>query len=1677
MDEELKIIGGKYKIIKGLGKGTFSSVFLVEGPQGQCALKLLKGSIESLKKSALAGFKNEFALLKDIRHPNIASILDFGFDEEIERYYYTSELISGQDFISATKQQNLKTITGLIVQALRALSYLHSYRIYHFDIKSANVLVVEAKKPEVKIIDFGLSGIDPRGRLIGTPAYIAPEIVARDHADGRADLYSLGVLWYAALTHVSPFSGGECNEVLSRQLHLVPPPPSQQVPSLPKWIDAVVMRLLEKNPANRFQNAYAVIREINRLSSSAFELETRETLLSYIPHEGRFVGRAVELGTMEDDIARLKNLAGASSGCFVMGASGSGKTRMMKELKYRSQLRDVHVEWASAPDSQAFSAWCDELTKHISSGKGIAAFILDDAQAAMEDELARTRLISVLLRAKRPEPACSAWIALVTRPLADEHFFATIKGILPLHINVRNFSREELNEYLVALTGLSNPPKILLDGLFDRTEGNPLFVMELLKSLIEGRGLFDEHGRWKETIFEDVGVDFSKAALPRNVGELLLERGSLLTEWEREIIDALSAANRPATALELGEWAGIKEANAAVNTLLKQGILDRAEAFCVRFHNALMGQAVYESMTPSRQSLFHDKIANYLRAAGASREEIFYHQMRGSDAKTALDAAIALGDFALKTGRGEQATDFFTKAIELAPHDDVEQDADLRMKMGEACLISRNYSAATKHFALAEEMIAASAKAPVLAKWRADVLIRLGGTYIKLQEFDRARTALHDAKGALNEAGRDQSKELTIENFLGNICYLEGRLDEAKSIFTKTRAVAEKLSEGAKPVTNNDLGAVLMARGEFDDAGRVLAEDLVRAKKLGDDLLIARAHYTLAQLAQSKGNYDKAVSQYKECVEVCRRSHNTELMLRAYNGLGNACQISGDAAQSIAFYERGLALHEMAGDLRGGATIAINMGIIEHSRGKIEAALDRLIPAVEYLKSLPGKGVGEWAALSRGLLEMGDIARKDGRLDEAREKLEEARAITSRVPQTEKQKFWIMAALAEVAFAQRRTGEFSDLIGMLEGIAISDDEKKTFLELKKRIGETPKSEASPPLPQHNAESEYSPSANRFMRILEINKLIAAQKDLNYVLKTALYYAMDLTGADGGAMLLLGDNGVLTPAEQRNMEGREEDIIFSSTLAKKVIETGFPIRTNDAMLDERFAKEESILAHGLRSILCMPVRSGKRIIGVLYLENKYRASAFATADLVLLDAFADQMGLAIETARLLAASEKKTEALIDELAEASHRVENYEALLGHEPHELKFDYGVIAGKSSAMQRILRTLDKIADTEISVFICGESGTGKELIARALHINHTKRNSKRFIAINCGAIPATLIESELFGYKAGAFTGAVRDKRGLIEEASGGTLFLDEVSELSPEMQVKLLRVLQERECTRIGDTKPFEVDLRVITASNCDIEALVKNGIFREDLYYRICQIKIDVPPLRERPEDLTVLVERFVSEAAQDRKLSVHPQLMRKFLSYKWPGNVRELQNLIQVCCALVEGNVIDERAIPENHPLSREQAAAHKEAATKTKDVKDAVPEKKTTSVAKGSGIKIDDFNEYETSKSWRDYERIIMAKCYEVNGFHARHAAKELGIAVTTLYSRIKEYRLDDHSGESYSDRFKYIRNKKLEEYLPLIFSAALKAAGNKPTAAIANLRISQGYFYKVIKKQQLKN
>jgi formate hydrogenlyase transcriptional activator len=355
---------------------------------------------------------------------------------------------------------------------------------------------------------------------------------------------------------------------------------------------------------------------------------------------------------------------------------------------------------------------------------------------------------------------------------------------------------------------------------------------------------------------------------------------------------------------------------------------------------------------------------------------------------------------------------------------------------------------------------------------------------------------------------------------------------------------------------------------------------------------------------------------------------------------------------------------------------------------------------------------------------------------------------------------------------------------------------------------------------------------------------------------------------------------------------------SSGSAKAVFRTG----QSANFTKEEIAADPIVAAHpvGINSVAGLPLLSRGRVLGTLGVGSS-RETAFTEDDLTFLGQVASQIAIAVENA-----------SAYGEISQLKDRLAQENVYLESEIRsELLFEE--IVGKSEALRYVLREIETVAPTDSTVLIYGETGTGKELIARAVH-NLSSRKSNAFVKLNCAAIPTGLLESELFGHEKGAFTGAIMQRIGRFEVAHRGTIFLDEIGEIPLELQPKLLRVLQEREFERLGSTRTLRTDARLIAATNRDLKAMVEEKKFRSDLYYRLNVFPIRVPPLRERPEDIPLLVRHFVQQFSRrnNRVISTIPsETMEALVRYHWPGNVRELQNVIERAVIISKGTMLN----------------------------------------------------------------------------------------------------------------------------------------------------------------------
>ncbi len=553
--------------------------------------------------------------------------------------------------------------------------------------------------------------------------------------------------------------------------------------------------------------------------------------------------------------------------------------------------------------------------------------------------------------------------------------------------------------------------------------------------------------------------------------------------------------------------------------------------------------------------------------------------------------------------------------------------------------------------------------------------------------------------------------------------------------------------------------------------------------------------------------------------------------------------------------------------------------------------------------------------------------------------------------------------------------------------------------------------------------------DKYKKLQEISQALNSEHDLARLLEGIMDAAVGITGAERG-FLILQEGEEFHFKVARNFGGepvKNPAFAISRSIADQVIRKGAPIVTANAQEDNRLSSFVSVSDLKLRSVLCAPFRSKGCILGCIYLDNPFEEAVFTDVELDILTTLGDHAAIAIENARLLAENMRQKDELRLAKEQLEKKVERQSVEIAEKEAELRekrealvtrYSYANIVGQSPGLKGIFKILDRVTDTDFPVLIEGASGTGKELIARALHFNGPRKKN-RFVSENCAAISETLLESELFGHRRGAFTGANQDRKGLFESAHGGTLFLDEIGNMSLEMQKKLLRAIQEGEIRPVGGKDIIKVDVRIVSASNQNLRELVEQRRFREDLFYRINVVRIVIPPLRERKEDIPLLVEHFLSNIAGEtgqptRRIS--RDAMRLLMAYDWPGNVRELENEVRRAVALSEAEIqpdslreeilgvsyvgaprhAGERGRPEGRLKPAEAAA---DAPRTSKDLKDAV---------KSAVEKV---------------EREAILKALQEAGWKKSEAARVLGISRPTLDAKIAAYDLERENYITFRD------------------------------------------------------
>jgi transcriptional regulator with GAF, ATPase, and Fis domain len=1566
----------RYRLVKPLGSGAMASVFLAQDERSHVTRVLKQLRLD--EPALLAAFRQEFALLSRLTHPHLIRVHDFGtWRVRGERYhYYTADWVEGEP-LSRWALRGKADCSRPAIDALSALAALHAVGVRHGDISPENVLV--RKDGSGVLIDLGCAqpiGL-ASGTVAGTPGFIAPELLTLAPGDARSDLYALGqTLRWAHEAADVPLSGK---------------------------LKTLCDRLSAADPAARPSSAREALELLGRAASRASAVGFAAKGL---------VGRQAEISEFQAWLAQIHTARPGARVLWLSGESGVGTSRLLRELVSLAEL-EVDVLRAHA-DEQTPVTWL--VTSATGSAASIAS-VRDVLHAATELAQGDSRLLLVLEDAHRLEPEQAELLAVFLRALPE----AGNVGCLISSCEAAPLGARQLRVSPLSLPDLcewtsDTLSRGRLSELYERTQGYPARIEAALlgaepsaqvrvaganRELGQLIGTSDEKLRhslavlvalggeadWNHPCVESEALEplFGKGWLRRDGARVALRNRGEQPHFEEALRQDLPRAHR-----SLAEWYA-SAPNLASETRLAEEV----------YHLARAGDGARALGTLQRaEPLWRERprsVARRLRA-------IFEQSRDASWLVLWAELALLAGDFAGTL----RAT---ARVLRLRRSDDVARRcrllaADALLRSGQGRRVERLL-----------QSLARETSEPV---WRAEALERCARAHLQISDVKACERA---AEEGLRLAVAERNVRALRELSALAASYL-GRTEEAVRTFSELLA-SETAS--SRPRDRSRLLAqraiALFRAGRAADAIADYREALEVADRHGLDDLVCVNSLNLGTAQQKLGDWGGALASYERGLRVAYAlgRESSELTLR-FN-LANLLAEIGDftrAGSELDALERRSA---NSGRAHYSALIALLRAEIGIERGTLDdaehelararsafeaAALPRESCEVEICEAelaLARSDTGRASNLARQTvatarrlnaldLELrgrAALARAEiatgvpGALQTLGALLDEAETMGERSVSARLCSYLYRAELeAKVPNASQRAARAQRLWDQL-GSSLPQALRETFWADSRRAAIAERTRIE------NLGSGASADTEALRKLLSLSRRVNSSLSLERVFEYAVDAALELTSAER-CFLLLDEAGVPSVVAQR--PSGSDLLPPSRAIVERVIASDEAVLTTDAQTDQRFSAPGSIHSLKLKSVLCVPILTPAARIGLIYIDSRVQRARFQERERELLSALADQVAVAVSNARMHRDLERQREELAEqkrlverlsrakdrELEKLRERVEEQQRTLG-----LRYDYSRIIGRGAAMRKVFEQLDRITDSSVDVLIQGESGTGKELVARALHQNGPRKQA-HFVGINCAALPENLLESELFGHVRGAFTGADRDKRGLVLEANGGTLFLDEVGELPLSMQAKLLRVLQEREVRAVGALRGVNVDVRVVSATHRDLRALVADGRFREDLYYRLAVVSVTLPPLRERSEDLPLLAASILERLSREAGVAIPkltPEALRRLAAHPFPGNVRELENTLTRAFVFRKGNAIT------------------------------------------GADLELTERAPRRNSKSRREYqveEREQIVQALRRTHWNVSLVSRELGIPRNTLYRKLRRYGLDERPNDAES-------------------------------------------------------
>ncbi|MHC4779143.1 MAG: sigma 54-interacting transcriptional regulator [Planctomycetota bacterium] len=1541
-----------YEMLEILGRGSFASVHLGRHKESGslAAIKVLipSGDPEAGKVLLAAEAETLSGL-----PPGVGPVLlERGED------YLVLEYVKGRDLTHLGPAP-----PDLAADVARQLAFtlrkLHDSGFLHGDLSPSHV--VFTPQGTVRLLDYSFA--HPKGRRpslrlggAGTPAYVSPEAAAGRFGDPRSDLYAAGAVLYELLTGSPPFVGVENSDSLKARAQQLPESPSRIVAGIPRVLDELILTLLQPKEANRYPDAAAFENAAVELAASGDigrfrRKDPTEFILS--PQEIEEVLALYFSG----DLDRPR-------GILLRGGFGSGRSRMLEEIELA--FRPFGVPVLSLGDESA-------PPSARTSSETVPVYLFDADEA--EDEEWQETL------ARRIAGLCGQPFLLICTS-GPTSATSTLEGkVLPEGLafegkSIPPLGSSQIERLARSMVGFAELPTAFARLVSDCAKGNPGRAVATVRDLADVGILVRTGASWE--IHGELpsspprGVNGSKHL----AGTALDFEGPM-----RRMLEAVAVMEDGATEGRLRKIVGLKrsEFDKAFDAAVSEGFL-RKDPHPV-FADPVCREAFWDALPPGTKADLHGAAAAALRwektleASGWRGVHLLRSGEMEDGSKVLLDAA----EEALLQGKEELASHWVQEVVG-ADRAGTETDArakalEDRLKevpeegeptsVADKPLATRDLAGLRPGPAQSSRLTSKRTTRPRVRS-RVELLLLLARAYVGEGRFASAEETLGTA---LLEAEKYERRDIVAKaHLLLGKMYLERR-DFRQALKNLERAIRDA-SETQIILQLEGLLLLTRARFETGDAPAALGQ-LLRARELsgrsGSEEFGVLLTALESEITAGKGEPGRALMNLGRALRAARR---TAPHIRAWvrRAIGRTLKLSGEFERAGRYLRDASRSFLEAGEGLSAAAVHLQRGICAAFGGDPAGAEEGVERAVQIFGNVPPGGLRRIAATLRGL---GALARGD--LSEAGEALSDGERAGGRPEDDLAGWSLLKAAQASYAFHRRESGQairrgdeairlldreaFQLLRGLTcrflvregEKAAVSHPEtvagvtrwaekaKEIFSraglkapagqarvkerELRETISSPVKTAPPPaassavpagettrndPGPLSARVSELEAQRESLLALRRISETINSELDLGKLIPLIMDMAIDAVQAERGFLLLEGEGGELGVEVARKCGGEdvgEPESEVSRSIAEEVVRRGDAILTEDAGADTRFSEKMSVVGLRLRSVLCVPLRRRVGALGAVYVEDRRAASAFVPEDMDFLMAFADQAAIALENARLVDSIRLKSRDL-------EVKTEEIEAL------NLEL-YGNIVGESEAMRRVFEILDRATDSQVPVLIEGESGTGKELVARAVHNNGPRKDMVCAVE-NCAALSESLLESELFGHARGAFTGAVEDRKGIFEVADGGSVFLDEVGEMSLSMQSKLLRVLQDGEFRPVGGKETKKVDVRPIYASNRNLRELVEDGKFREDLFYRMNVLTVKLPPLRDRIEDVPLLVDHFLAREAEGGRpdSSVSAEALKRLMAYRWPGNVRELENEIRRAAALSDGVIGPEHLSP-----------------------------------------------------------------------------------------------------------------------------------------------------------------